>query len=216
MQVQVLACWLINAAITSRMEPCTGPYDSSFNIKVISNQVLWCTHTIRCLCVVVRCHCRFYNAYKALYPALTLVRLAMDIEPQQQQQQQQQQNVPGSSSSAAAAAGSGGSLLPAIISPSILAADFANLAQEVNSIHVSPSVHTCTWPTPSIFELYYSAGTCHAAAGHSFFKQHVKLLVSLPPVLTGCTWTCLTAFFAPPPPSFTMGLLMVTFTSNIC
>jgi hypothetical protein len=58
------------------------------------------------------------------------------MEPQQQPQQQQQQDGPNSSSAAAAAAGSGGSLLPAIISPSILAADFANLAQEVNSIQV--------------------------------------------------------------------------------
>jgi hypothetical protein len=85
---------------------------------------------------VVDEHCRFYNAYKSLYPALKTVRLAM--EPPQQQQQQQ--DGPDSSTSAAAAAGSGGSLLPAIISPSILAADFANLAQEVNSIQVIPAV----------------------------------------------------------------------------
>jgi hypothetical protein len=65
------------------------------------------------------------------------------MEPQQQQQQQQrqqQQDQRNSSSTAAAAAaaggGSGGSLLPAIISPSILAADFANLAQEVTSTQV--------------------------------------------------------------------------------
>ncbi|WIA20610.1 hypothetical protein OEZ85_004993 [Tetradesmus obliquus] len=82
-------------------------------------------------------YARFYNAYKALYPALKTVRLAM--EPQQQQQQQPLDGPNGSSSAAAAAAaaGSGGSLLPAIISPSILAADFANLAQEVASVQAA-------------------------------------------------------------------------------
>lgn len=85
---------------------------------------------------------RFYRAYKALYHAYKSVRQALEDQPQQvgqQQPPQQQQQQAGPTAAAAPAAGStkqaaGGSLLQAIIAPSILAADFANLASEVAAI----------------------------------------------------------------------------------
>jgi hypothetical protein len=122
------------------------------------------------------------------------------MEPQQQQQQQQDgRDSSAAAAAAAAAAGSSGSLLPAIISPSILAADFANLAQEVNSIQVRPSACTAYGRCfhASLIKSNNYSQVCCAICALAFDTAYCLHRVCRLLVLTGCTWTCLMAPLRP-------------------